>query len=280
MRLGAPFPNHEGDPHRWVASLKEAGYAASFSPVQYSPDLESETVAAFRKAAEDADIVIAEVGAWSNPIDPDPEKAAAALEKCIHNLALGEELGARCCVNIVGSRNPKKWDGPHPDNFSSDTFDLIVETTRKIVDAVHPKRCFYALETMPWIFPSSPDQYLDLLKAVDRTGFAVHLDPVNMINCPERAYNTADFIRDCFAKLGPYIRSCHAKDIIFREKLTMHLDECCPGEGVLDYRVFLTELSRLDPDTPLMAEHLPFERYPEAVGHIRKVAAENNLKFI
>ncbi len=65
------------------------------------------------------------------------------------------------------SRNPAKWDGPHPDNFSRDTFDLIVQSTREIIDAVKPQRTFYALETMPWIFPSSPDEYLELIKAID-----------------------------------------------------------------------------------------------------------------
>ena len=27
---------------------------------------------------------------------------------------------------------------------------------------------------------------------------------------------SGDVIRDCFAKLGPYIKSCHAKDILLR----------------------------------------------------------------
>jgi sugar phosphate isomerase/epimerase len=250
-----------------------------YSPLGYSPDLKPDTVTAFRKAAEQAGLVISEVGAWSNPMDADPGKAAEALDKCIHSLALAEEIGARCCVNIVGSRNPNKWDGPHPDNFSAETFDLIVETSRKIIDAVNPVRTCYALETMPWIYPSSPDQYLDLIKAIDRPGIGVHLDPVNMINCPERVYDTAFLIRDSFTKLGPYIKSCHGKDILMQEKLTVHLDECCPGEGVLDYRIFLTELNRLDPDTPLMMEHLPFERYPEAVSHVRRVASQINLAF-
>lgn len=279
MKIGAPLPPHHGDPEQWVASAIEHHYTAVYSPLEFSPGLKPETVTAFRHAAEKAGLVISEVGAWSNPMDADPAKAADAVEKCIHSLALAEEIGARCCVNIVGSRNPDKWDGPHPDNFSDETFDRIVDITRTIIDAVNPKRSCYALETMPWIFPSTPDQYLDLIQAIDRPGMGVHLDPVNMINCPERVYNTGAFISDCFAKLGPHIRSCHAKDIVLRGNLTLHLDECCPGEGVLDYGAFLTGLSRLDPDTPLMAEHLPFERYPEAVSHIRRVASEHNLSF-
>ena len=46
-----------------------------------------------------------------------------------------------------------------------------------------------------------------------------------------------------------------------------------PGLGSLDYRVLLTEMDRLDPDTPLLVEHLPGEaEYRAAVAHIRAVA--------
>jgi hypothetical protein len=61
---------------------------------------------------------------------------------------------------------------------------------------------------MPWIFPTSPDSYLELMKAIDRKGFGVHLDPVNMINSPERYINNAAFLEDCFDKLGITSSAC------------------------------------------------------------------------
>ena len=42
----------------------------------------SKAVRAPEAAARAADIVIAEVGAWSNPLSPDDETRAEALEKC------------------------------------------------------------------------------------------------------------------------------------------------------------------------------------------------------
>jgi len=275
MRLSGPVFEKTSDAASWIAAVQRAGYEAAEVPL--SPAAEGTKVDNYLAAAAKADIRIGEVGAWSNPIDPDSAKARAALLKCQSQLAWAERIGACCCVNIAGSRNPANWDGPHPDNFSCDTFDFIVETTREIVDAVKPKRTFYTLETMPWIFPSSPDEYLALIKAIDRPGFAVHLDPVNMINTPSRAYRSGDFIRECFAKLGPYIKSCHAKDIILREQLTVHLDECRPGTGMLDYATFLSELSRLHPDTVIGLEHLPEEEYPAAARYIRDVQKQNQL---
>jgi sugar phosphate isomerase/epimerase len=274
MRLGGPILETFGDPESWIAAVVRSGYRAVYSPI--GPERVAEANA-YARAAEKAGIVIAEVGAWSNPIDADSVKAKEAIAKCQSCLDLAERIGARCCVNITGSRHPTMWDGPHPLNFSRETFDVIVESARTIIDAVKPKRTSFCLESMPWIFPSSPDETLELMRAVDRPEMAVHLDPVNMITSPARYFANADFIRECFAKLGPHIKSCHGKDIILHEKLTVHLDECRPGTGFLDYGVYLEELAKLDPDTPLMLEHLPDEEYAEAAKFVRGVAGKTGL---
>ena len=192
-------------------------------------------------------------------------------------LALADRIDARCCVNVAGSRS-SVWDGPHPDNLNGDTFALIVDSVREILDSVQPQRTYYALEPMPFTLPDSPDSYLELMTAIDRPRFAVHLDPVNMINSPAKFYDNAGFLRECFDKLGPHIRVVHAKDITLSRELTLHLPEVRPGLGGLDYRAFLTEMQRIDPDTPFLVEHLPSdEEYVAAVAHVRAVAAEFDL---
>jgi sugar phosphate isomerase/epimerase len=273
MRLGGPVFEKCPDPAAWTAAVKRLGYRAAYCPLP--PDAADDMVKAYEAAAQAADIVIAEVGAWSNPLDPDPAKAKAAIEKNTRCLALADRIGARCCVNIAGSRNPKTWHGPSPENLSKGTFDLIVQTVRGFIDAVRPTRTFYTLECMQWSYPHTADDYVELLKAIDRKPFGVHFDPVNMIWSPERYFHTGDIIRDFVAKLGPHIRSCHAKDTLLEDKLTVHLGETRPGTGGLDYRTFLKELSRLDSDLPLMIEHLKGpQEYAQAAAHIRGVAKE------
>ncbi len=271
MRLGGPVFGDGSDPEHWIAALRRSGYQAAYCPAGLIAG--DPRVAEFVAAAEAADIVIAEVGAWSNPLSPDPAERAAAVAHCQAQLALADELGARCCVNIAGARGDH-WDGPHPLNLADETFDLIVETVRCIIDAVRPSRTCYALETMPWIFPDSPESYVQLIQAIDRPQFGVHLDPVNLVSSPQRFFDNASLIRECFRLLGPSIRSCHAKDIALARQLTVHLDEVRPGLGSLDYRAFLTELAKLDPDTPLMLEHLSTEEeYVAAAAYLRGVGA-------
>ena len=276
LRLGGPVQTAYQSPEQWVSLLQGLGYSAAYCPVN---DAKDETLLrAYQQAAGKANIVIAEVGAWSNPMAPEEGERQKALEKCQAQLYLAERIGARCCVNISGSRgNP--WAGHHPQNLTGETFDLIVATTRAIIDAVKPTRTFYALETMPWSYPDSADSYLRLIKAVDRKSLAAHLDPVNLVSSPQLYYSSGDLIRDCFKKLGPYIKSCHAKDITMSQKQNVHLDEIIPGQGNLDYRTYLQELNRLD-DVPLMLEHLRTpEEYRQAAEYIRSVARELGLSF-
>jgi len=270
MRLGGPTFQKNPDPTGWVTELKQLGYRAAYCPIDETAD--AQTVHAFEQVAEEADIVIAEVGVWNNPLSSDETKRRRAIELCQQKLDLADAIGARCCVNISGSRG-EVWDGPHPVNYSSDTFDLVVEITRRIIDAVKPTRTFFTLETMPWMIPDSVDSYLDLLRAIDRPRFAVHLDPVNLINTPRLFYQNSLLLRDCFERLGPYIRSCHAKDITLASELTVHLSEVRPGLGGLDYVTFLRGLNRLDPDIPLMLEHLPnADDYLASAKHVREIA--------
>ncbi len=276
LRLGGPVFEKVQDPQGWVGAIKKLGYSAAYCPV--GPDAGDDVVRAYEQAAAKAGIIIAEVGAWSNPISPDEPTRKAALEKCRTQLALADRIGARCCVNIAGTRS-EKWDGPDAANFTKETFDMVVETTRSIIDAVKPTRTYFTLEMMPWAYPDSPDSYVQLLKAIDRRQFAVHLDPVNLVCSPQRYYGNGQLIRECFEKLGPHIRSCHAKDIFLQEKLTTHLDEVRAGMGGLDYATFLKELNKL-PGTPLMLEHLSrAEDYVQAAEHIRGVAKNIGLSF-
>jgi sugar phosphate isomerase/epimerase len=276
LRLGGPVFEKYDSPDAWVKALKALGYSAAYCPVGAKE--KDDVVRAYAKAAQNANIVIAEVGVWNNPISPNDNVRKAAIAKCCAQLDLADRIGARCCVNVTGSRG-EQFAGPHPDNLTEETFDMIVETTRAIIDEVQPTRTYFTLETMPWAYPDSVESYVRLLKAIDRKEFAAHLDPVNLICSPQRYFRNSELIRECFEKLGPYVKSCHAKDSILLTDLTTHINEVRPGLGNLDYATFLRELSKLR-DVPLMLEHLQTaEEYRQAAEYVRSVANGIGLSF-
>jgi sugar phosphate isomerase/epimerase len=156
---------------------------------------------------------------------------------------------------------------------------MVVESVRAIIDGVKPTRTFYTLETGMWWHPVTVDSYLRLIKAIDRKQFGVHLDPTNLIYSPPLYFNNGKVISECFEKLGPMIKSCHAKDVKLGDAALAHLDEIRPGLGALDYKTFLKELSKY-PDVPLMLEHLKdAEEYKQAADYIRGVGKEVDASF-
>ncbi len=278
IRLGGPSYAKTEDPEELALAHRKLGYRAAYCP-NVSLD-NADRIRAISDAFTKHDVALAEVGRWCNLLDRDPEKRKKNLENVIDGLALADVIGARCCVNIAGSFSPKEWFGPHPDNLSPKFFDAVVENARKIIDAVKPKRTRLAYEMMGWALPDSPASYIKMIKAVDRPAFAVHLDPCNLINSPERFYRNADLLNESFDKLGRWIVSCHAKDLDWVVEMNVHFREVRPGAGALDYATYLRRVAALPQNPPLMIEHLPnAEEYNQARKFIIDQGEKIGLSF-
>ena len=278
VRLGGPVFLKSDDPAELAREHRRLGYSAAYSPAARVED--TARIGAIRSAFAAENVVIAEVGAWKNMLDPDAQKRAENLKYVTERLALAEALEARCCVDIAGSYNATVWYGAHPKNLSRDFFDATVENCRKVIDGVKPRRTAFSIEMMGWSLPDGPDSYLQLIRAVDRPAFAVHMDVCNGINSPDRFYNNARFIGECFAKLGKWIVSCHAKDLAWIPEYNVHFKEVVPGKGEIDYATYLRELAKLPADAPLMLEHLQnAEEYTEGREYIQAVGRRIGIRF-
>jgi len=265
MKLGGPVFGWT-DPLSWVQAHRDWGYGAAYFPSHVEDPI------AYARSAHDAGLVIAEVGVWNNVLSPDEETRRTAVDRAIEMLQLAELVGARCCVNIAGSRG-HRWDGPHAADLAPDSLDLVAESVRTIIDAVNPTNTKYSLETMPYMHPDSVESALKLIDAVDRPAFGIHFDPVNLINSPRRFFENGAFVEDFVSKLAGHITAVHLKDIVLEPKLTVHLQEVRPGLGHLDmHRLFLAMDKYLDPAIPALLEHLPSEEeYRLANEYVRSL---------
>ena len=271
MRLGGSVMKPYSSPKEWLAHVKELGYSAVVFPVESTAP--ASVVQEYLRVCQDNDLLIGEVGAWRNVMALDPKEREANLDWNIRQLELAETVGANCCVNISGSF-AEYWDGYHPDLDTKETWDLVVSNTQRIIDAVKPVRTAYSLEPMPWMVPESPEQYLQLMKDVDRDAFKVHLDYCNMLNSIERYRHASEFITHCFDLLGPHIVSIHAKDaLILQGGLPIVINEVMPGEGSIDLSLVTKLAHGLGDDIPVFVEHLDtHEQYMQAVAAMRQAA--------
>jgi len=275
LRLGGPIFIKTDDPVELAREHRRLGYSAAYVPKVELKD--TTRIAALRKAFAAENVLIAEVGAWVNMLDQDTEKRNKNINYVTERLALSEEIGALTCIDIAGSFNPKHWDGPDARNLTKEFFDATVENCRKVIDAVKPKTAKFALEMMGWSLPNDAESCLKFIKAIDRPAFAAHVDIANIINSPERFYQNTALINDTFKKLGRWIVSCHAKDVVGKD---VHFAETMPGRGGMDYATYLRNVTSLHQEVPMMLEHLrtPGE-YDEARFFVMKVAKETGIEL-
>ena len=104
VRLGGPIFLKSDDPVALAKEHRRLGYSAAYCPASSPTD--GDRIRAIREAFKAENVVIAEVGAWRNMLDPDPQKRAANLAYVTERMALAEAVAARCCVDIAGSFDP------------------------------------------------------------------------------------------------------------------------------------------------------------------------------
>ena len=226
------------------------------------------------KVAKENDLLIAEVGIWRNALAVDEQERKANLDYSIRQLALADRIGAKCCVNVAGS-NGARWDGGYRENFSREMWDKTVQMTQTIIDEVKPKNTYFTLESMPWMIPTGPKEYLKLMEDIDRDRFSVHLDIVNMINNPERYFFSTEFLEETFELLGDQIQSCHLKDILLLEDYTFQLRESACGEGTLDIVRYAELATKVNPDMPMIIEHLGSnEEYAKSFKYVSEICRD------
>ena len=253
MRLGTSSPLKHTTVVEWAKQQVALGCRAVVFPVQ--SDAPKEVIDAYKEAAEEYGLMIAEVGIWRNALAADPVWRQRNMDYCVAQLKLADYLGARCAVNVAGAAGAR-WDGPYRENFSEKTRQETIRMVREIIDRAEVSNTTFTLEPMPWMIPTGPQDCLQLIEEVNRDAFAVHMDIINMVNSADRYFRPEAFIDECAELLGNRIRSCHIKDIHLKQEYTLQLQECAPGQGEFPLRYYVRKMLEIDPEMPIILEHL------------------------
>ncbi len=269
MRLGTSSPLQHETPTQWAQQQIELGCRTVVFPVQ--SDEPEQKIIAYKEAAEQAGLSIAEVGIWRNALSPDPQQRKQNRDYCVEQLRLADFLGARCCVNVAGAFG-ERWDGPYRENFTKEARRQTIEMVQDIIDRADVKQTYFTLEPMPWMIPTGPKDYRQLLEEVERERFAVHIDIINMTSSMERYFHPEELVDECVELLGDAIKSCHIKDVHLNGAYTARLEECAPGCGEFPLHYYARKMHELDGEMPMILEHLNTdEEYIRYLEYLKKI---------
>ena len=108
MRLGLSSPLEHKSPWEWAEKMHRMGCGSVNFPVDHTCD--QTLLEQYVEAAGKYDLMIAEVGAGAIPFPRMTKSREAAFTRCVEQLKLADQISARCCVNVSGSRG-ERWDG-------------------------------------------------------------------------------------------------------------------------------------------------------------------------
>lgn len=211
-------------------------------------------------------------GYWQNLVTSDETARAQSVKVLQAALKLAGWMGARGIDTGPGSMNPAGPWFPHPDNWTPRAEVQLIKSLKECAQDAEDAGVFLSLESHSLVTPRTPEIAARILDAVDSPWVRCDYDSANWITL-ETIYDTTGALHAHFDLLGKHICSAHAKDIWVENKLAIHLQDGCPGQGVMDFATLFSRLEALDPDYPAIAEGNSTEELP-AVGALFHATAK------
>lgn len=262
MRVGTCVPHDDVAHVNGQFSLEKALSALSRAGIRgclynFVPD-ESHWETAAREvsvALNNTGITLMEYNAplWLQPLER--SDCVPLAHKFVRLLSIAEHIG---CLNVVACTGGfGKGLGPHPRNRSQESWDLLKETCLLIAEeaAQQHLRARVLIELVYTGVIWSPRVLAQFVDEVNSPHVQGHMDIANCLTF-DNIYDHADFIRESFRVIGSCVHSSHIKDVRPIESYFPGLEECFVGEGVLDFRSYLSCLAQMPADFPVLIEHM------------------------
>jgi sugar phosphate isomerase/epimerase len=278
-RLGggnADQPQSIGDV---VKRIREAGYTAAEAPGNSMNDITDSQIRELHAALKEYDVEFYTIHVWTNLTHPDPEIKARNIKMYITNIEAAERVGVKNIVMHTGGADPQNQDRPHPKNWSRALWEEAVANTKKIIAATPGSKINLGFEAVNSHNNNTPQSHMRLKEDVGSDRVKVTLDPTNMFH-PGVYFRSTELLNTCFELLGEDIVCAHAKDISWTSMVPGLAEGIILGEGVMDYGVYLTHLSRMKYPRCLLIEHLRgAEMYEKSHEFVKTTAARLGVKI-
>lgn len=282
MRLGLNWVSvrNEEELEDTLALIDDLGLGTVSAPGTMS-EWSVERCEAYGEMVRNHGLTIGEYGYWENLLTRDKAERTQQIRTVQEVLKRADAMGVDCVVTLAGTFGGSWAGAPHPDNWSDEAWEMVVENCQRILDGVSLEHTRYALE--PWYntFFHRPQLVRSLIDAVDRPGLGVHMDAMNMHSIQD-VYQSKQLIDEAFDLLAHDVASVHVKDIHWDpDHGILQLEEVLPGDGSMDYDRYVQRLDELPDDVAVFTEHWETdEEFVETMHRLHDIAERNGVTFV
>jgi len=253
--------------------IRDLGFHGVTLRINRPLEAQQEDVTRVQHAFQDADLGIAQLNGWYETLcNYDDAVRAQGVAGMIALARIGAVVQAPSVYVRPGGHNPNGHWYVHPENYSQRTFDLVVDSLRKVCAVAEREGVLIAIEGLVTSVLDTPQRMRELFDAVGSSALKFNYDPVNFVGTIRQVYDTTSVLNDMFDLLGHVTVAAHAKDCNLTDHLVLHIDEVIPGTGTLNYEVFMRQFQQLCPDGYFIIEHLPDVHVPTARDNVVAMA--------
>ena len=197
-----------------------------------------------RAAFAGRSIAIAVLGCYIDPAHPDEAGRARQVDTFRRGIYCAAAVGAGCIATETSV-----FTGP--EAARADAFDRLCGSLDSLLPEARRAGVTVGIEPVAAHTVNSPGMVTALFKRFEGGGLAAVFDPVNLLQ-PGLVRDQNRLWESCLYAFGDAIAAVHIKEVIPSGDT---LQDCPPGEGVMDYgRVIAPWLREHKPDIALLRE--------------------------
>jgi len=262
--------------------VRDAGFSGIFTRFRANDPLTTPRADAERLKsllADEGILLFQTTGYWQNFVTSDETARAQSVRVLQGALRLAGWMGSRGIDTGPGSMNPAGPWFPHPDNWTAKAETQLIRSLKECAQAAEDAGVLLSLESHSLVTPRTPEIAARILDAVGSPWVRCDYDSANWITL-DTIYDTTGALNAHFDLLGRHICSAHAKDIWVEDRLAIHLQDGCPGKGLMDFPTLFARLEALDPDYPIIAEGNSSEELPEVGALFHRTAKDLGIRVL
>lgn len=262
--------------------VRALGFSGIFTRFRNNHPLETPRAAAERVRQVLADHglrMYQSTGFWQNLVTPDEAQRAEAVRVLQGAIRLAGWMGCRGIDTGPGSMNPRGPWFAHRDNWTASARRQLVKSLKECAPAAEDSGVLLSMEGHQLVTLESAEVTAEILDEVDSPWVTSDYDSANWITLKE-VFDTTTAVNRHFDVLGRHIVSCHAKDVWVEDKLSIHLQDGCPGRGHMDLGTVLRRMEALSPEYPVLPEGCVTEELPAVVALFRGLAGEMGITIL
>jgi sugar phosphate isomerase/epimerase len=260
--------------------IRQAGFTGVSAVLRDPEACTEEELVRVREVLAGAGVTVAHANPlYERLVDTDEEKRQAGVRALRYSCRCTRWLGSSITHVRPGSLNPRGHWLPYPGNTSPETIDRLIRSLRETASAAEEEGVVLALEGGVPSPLDTMERVRYVIEAVGSPAVRFNMDAANFVGSLDDAFDTTSFLHRIFDLLGEYTVCGHIKDTRVDEKLTLHISECAPGDGIMDLPTYLRRFEAACPDGFVLIEHLPDEEIPRAKRAVDAALAQAGLTW-